>query len=531
VIHRVQGAAPQVSRIAVAEERHRARNIASDYPDVRRRVERSAVRGVGAHGRFDAGHVRFEHHRRPTPRKSALRSLVERNLLAFSATVLFVGAMGWCLPIYSELRLPNLIAGPGSSYAKTTSVTDTGRSDLIDTSTYVRFEHAALADATARGESPASIVDREWSVFSNRGTAQNAAPTPAAAPAKTAKIAVPPVHVAAIDSAAPATAAARPAVESVALHRNADIKAKTGLVAFATAPFPYHGMVPGTDRPFLNAGQEGHRGHVSFRGRVFWETETFSDDRVLLHIPPRFDPKRPAVMVVFFHGHGADLARDVRDRQQVPAQITESGANAVLVAPQFAFDAPDSSAGKFWEPDGFKHFLDEAAQKLANLYGDPHSAAAFVKMPIVIVAYSGGFGPTLSVLDRGGVRPRIRGLVLLDALYTGIDNFADWIADNRLTYFVSAYTPHTAQHNADLEHLLGERGVPYGSELRRNHLPGMVTFLPAGDISHRDFVTHAWADNPIRDILARMDDIDANVQTADVTASTPATTAIASKRN
>ena len=133
------------------------------------------------------------------------------------------------------------------------------------------------------------------------------------------------------------------------------------MVDFETAPFPYHGAMPGSGRPFLNAGEAGHRGHATFRGRVLWEAETFSDDRVLLHIPPGFDPSRPAVMVVFFHGHGADLARDVRDRQQVPAQITASGVNAVLVAPQFAFDAANSSAGKFWEPNGFKHFLDEAA--------------------------------------------------------------------------------------------------------------------------------------------------------------------------
>jgi hypothetical protein len=219
-------------------------------------------------------------------------------------------------------------------------------------------------------------------------------------------------------------------------------------------------------------------------------------------------------MVVFFHGHGADLARDVRDRQQVPAQITAAGANAVLVAPQFAFDAADSSAGKFWEPNGFKRFLDEAAGKLARLYGDPRSAATFARMPIVIVAYSGGFGPTLSVLDRGGVRSRVRGVVLLDALYAGIDKFADWIADNRSTFFVSSYTPHTAHHNADLERLLREREVPYGTELRRTHLQGMVAFLPAGDISHRDFVTHAWADDPIMDILARMEDVDPKVQTA-----------------
>ncbi len=343
------------------------------------------------------------------------------------------------------------------------------------------------------------------------------------APAKAAEIKTP-VRVAALGSATPQIAAlhaapapSAPFVPEVLAHQiPTNIEAKTSLVDFETAPFPYHGNMPGSDRPFLNAGEEGHRGHTNFRGHVFWEAETYSDDRVLLHIPPGFDPKRPAVMVVFFHGHGADLARDVRDRQLLPAQITAAGANAVLVAPQFAFDAADSSAGKFWEPNGFKRFLDEAAQKLAKMYGDPRSATTFANMPIVIVAYSGGFGPTLAVLDRGGVSPRVRGLVLLDALYAGIDTFADWIANNRSTFFVSAYTPHTEHHNADLEHLLNEHRVPHGSELRRNHLQGMVAFLPTGDISHRDFVTHAWTDNPVTDILARMDEADPKIAAAEI---------------
>jgi hypothetical protein len=148
----------------------------------------------------------------------------------------------------------------------------------------------------------------------------------------------------------------------------------------------------------------------------------------------------------------------------------------------------------------------------------------------VIVAYSGGFGPTLSVLDRGGVRSRVRGVVLLDALYAGIDKFADWIAENRSTFFVSAYTPHTAHHNIDLERLLSERSVPYDSELRSGHLPGMVTFLPAGDISHQDFVNHAWADNPIADILARMDNLNSRIETT-ATATPRSSGALASTRN
>ena len=47
----------------------------------------------------------------------------------------------------------------------------------------------------------------------------------------------------------------------------------------------------------------------------------------------------------------------------------------------------------------------------------------------------------------------------------------------------------------------------------------MVTFLPAADVSHRDFVTHAWAENPIMDILLRMDDSDLRIETASVASS------------
>ena len=136
----------------------------------------------------------------------------------------------------------------------------------------------------------------------------------------------------------------------------------------------------------------------------------------------------------------------------------------------------------------------------------------------------------MSVLDQGGVRSRVRGVVLLDALYGGIDKFADWIAENRSTFFVSSYTPHTAPHNAYLERSLRERSVPYSSELRSSHLQGMVTFLPAGDISHRDFVSHAWADYPIKDILVRMDDDNRGIETAG-TMRSPSAGAIASRRD
>jgi hypothetical protein len=514
---------------------------------VRRRVEPAAA--VRAHAA--SGRGRYEYARWPARRNGALRNLIEEHLFQISVVSLLVGAVGWGLLLYNEYRsaFSTAPAPVTASVPANAGNADLGKAELFASSTYASapLGHAqspavAAARVTAGGDSAASIVARDWSVFQPARLAdQVAAPAkpatpappvrlaalasaapPVVAPAKPATIVPPPaspVRVASLAPAAPPVAAVHPAPTAVVSRVPVNIEAKTSLVDFETAPFPYHGNMPGSDRPFLNAGEEGHRGHVNFRGRVLWESETYSDDRVLLHIPPGFDPRRPAVMVVFFHGHGADLARDVRDRQRLPDQITAAGANAVLVAPQFAFDAADSSAGKFWEPDGFKRFLDEAAQKLAKMYGDPRTAPAFANMPIVIVAYSGGFGPTLAVLDRGGANSRVRGLVLLDALYDGIDTFADWIANNRSAFFVSSYTPYTEHHNADLEHLLRERSVPYGSELRRDHLQGTVAFLPAGDVPHQDFVTHAWTDNPVTDILARMDDVDPKLETATIAAS------------
>src|SRR5690606_34691558 len=111
--------------------------------------------------------------------------------------------------------------------------------------------------------------------------------------------------------------------------------------------------------PFLNVRDSGRLGHRTFSGRVYWADSTYSDNRVLLHVPRGFDTHRPGVIVMFFHGHGATLERDVLARQRVPEQITESGLNAVLVAPQFAVDARDSSAGKLWTAQGFRRFLDE----------------------------------------------------------------------------------------------------------------------------------------------------------------------------
>jgi hypothetical protein len=224
-----------------------------------------------------------------------------------------------------------------------------------------------------------------------------------------------------------------------------------------------------------------------------------------MHVPKSFDIRKPGVIVVFFHGNGATLERDVRDRQLVPQQITDSGANAVLLAPQLAVDAADSSAGKFWQPGGLKRFIDESASHLASLYGDPRSAKDFDNLPVILVGYSGGFVPTAYSLDVGGLGNRIRGVFLLDAVYGELDKFASWIENNRTGFFVSAYTRYTQRHDQELMQMLRQKGIGVSDELDGPLRPGSVVFMKTPDgVTHRDYVTHAWTENPVREVLLKM---------------------------
>ncbi|MCK1424546.1 alpha/beta hydrolase [Bradyrhizobium sp. 180] len=279
----------------------------------------------------------------------------------------------------------------------------------------------------------------------------------------------------------------------------------TTLVSMKSSAFPYFGNNPASDAPFLNISKGDRRGHRSYSGRVYWQDETYSDSRVLVHVPEHFDVRKPGVIVVFFHGNGATLERDVRDRQLVPKQITDSGANAVLLAPQMAVDAADSSAGKFWQAGGFKRFMEESANHLARLTGDPNSARAFANMPIVIVGYSGGFLPTAWSLEVGGISDRVRGVVLLDAVYGEMDKFAAWIESHRSGFFVSAYTRYTARRDRELMSLLRQKGISVSEDMDEPLRPGSVVFVETGEgITHRDYVTRAWTRDPLKDVLVKM---------------------------
>ena len=300
----------------------------------------------------------------------------------------------------------------------------------------------------------------------------------------------------------PVQAAPTPRIPIAPLH-----EPLTRFVAFDNAPFPFRGLIPDSGKHFLDHTDGDRRGHTSPRdGAVHWEDETFKDNKVLLYFPKGFDIRKPALIVVFFHGNGATLTRDVIERQQVAAQLDAAGINGVLVAPQFAIDAADSSAGGFWQRGRFAKFINEAATKLAAQYGDHRVAGAFKQSKVVLVAYSGGYLPAAWSLAVGKADARLAGVVLFDAMYGQIDKFVSWLdREHRRAFLLTAYGESTHEENEALKQELDEANLRYKSTLPKKLVPGTITFIDAGaDVKHDDFVTQAWTQNPLTWVLSRI---------------------------
>jgi hypothetical protein len=281
-------------------------------------------------------------------------------------------------------------------------------------------------------------------------------------------------------------------------------EAKTQLVAFNASAFPYRGIVPDTKKPFLDVRSGRRLGHTTLRGDVCWEDTTYSDRRSLLYLPQGYNPTLPSLIVLYLHGQGATLERDVVNRQGLPRQVAESGQNIALVAPQLAFDAGDSSAGNFWKPGHFATYIDEAAERLMRLYGDKRVGPHFNAAPVVLVAYSGGYLSAAYALERGGAAHRIKGVILMDALYGDEDKIAAWAAARRhLVFMLSAYTESTQEWNSSLEGMLTKRRIPFESALPRDLAAGTMAFVGCGSWEmHGDFMTKAWGPEPLAQALA-----------------------------
>src|SRR6185369_6756988 len=89
------------------------------------------------------------------------------------------------------------------------------------------------------------------------------------------------------------------------------------------------------------------------------------DSTVRVFIPRHYRPRSDDTVsfVVHFHGHNTTAERAMT-AHQLREQLFDSKQNAILVVPQLAVMAPDSSAGKLEAPGAFGRLLADVLRTL-----------------------------------------------------------------------------------------------------------------------------------------------------------------------
>lgn len=274
----------------------------------------------------------------------------------------------------------------------------------------------------------------------------------------------------------------------------------TFVARLAHAPFP----IEDRDNVYFDGRdpETGERFHTGPTGPLP-ETRHYRDDRVLFHVPRHFNPARPFELLVFFHGHRAELQRTLIGEHALARQIDESRRNVVLVAPQLALDAPDSHPGKLAEPEGFARFLDEAADVLAaHVEGLVRDVAQ--RAPIILAAFSGGYRTAALCLERGGVERRIHGVLLIDAIYGEVERLGAWLAGpGRRDFFLCLYGESSREGTEALVEALAKDGIDVHRAYPRRISPGIV-YVAWVDTSHDLIPRDGPPAAPIADFLKRL---------------------------
>lgn len=275
------------------------------------------------------------------------------------------------------------------------------------------------------------------------------------------------------------------AITSQVLCQKARSCRLTLMASLPHAPFPYHGRVGDSSQPFFDKTDPttGQPLHTVSEGVYYPEDPHYLDNRVLIHLPPSFKPKKPFEILVFFHGHNTELHRTLVEEMALLKQVNASGRNVVVVAPQLALDATDSSPGKLYRREGFTHLLEDVANVLKLRVGK-RFASRFAKAPVILTAFSGGYRAMAFTLDRGfanehALHGRLKGVILLDGLYGEADKFQNWLQNpRRRGFFINLHTPSSRPLSLMLEQDWQQKNQPWFNVLDDKIKKGQIYSLP-----------------------------------------------------
>ena len=238
------------------------------------------------------------------------------------------------------------------------------------------------------------------------------------------------------------------------------------------------------------------------------------DDTVIVFVPERyrFEAEEGISALVHFHGHNSSAERAIV-AHALREQLVDSRQNAVLVVPQLALFAADSSCGQLGSPRGLARLLGGALSTAARVgrvtLGDSRFPERARLGRVCLSAHSGGYHAAACSLLHGGVD--VSETYLFDALYAESEVFREWVLERRgdpattrhklVSYFTAGAPTESINHG--LRAALERRGVLVAEELREGE-------LSRRDLSHAEAVflrtelAHSsvpWETNALRDAL------------------------------
>ena len=298
------------------------------------------------------------------------------------------------------------------------------------------------------------------------------------------------------------------------------MRRRTLLAALAQAPLL-------SAAAFAESGRADNRPRLKAQGRDALGTtlvlgvpqapfagQGHGDDTVIVFVPEkyRFRAKEGVSALVHFHGHNSSAERALT-AHALREQLVDSRQNAILIVPQLALFAADSSCGKLTDPGAFARLLGGAVSTAARLGRTTLGDSCFPERPrlgrICLSAHSGGYHAAACSLLHGSVD--VSETYLFDALYAESEVFRDWVVERRgdpaisRHKLVSYFTPGAATEslNNGLRVALEQSGVLVSEELREGTISRRA-LSHASAVFIRTEVAHSsvtWETNALRDVL------------------------------
>lgn len=200
---------------------------------------------------------------------------------------------------------------------------------------------------------------------------------------------------------------------------------------------------------------------------------------VLIVVPPGYQPRASAEIVLHLHGHNYSNFDAVGLNQHfgLASGLVSSKRNAILIAPLSKGNCTDFEQSLVDKPEHFKSFIDEsmALFKEAKLSESGEPGA------LTLTSHSGSYRSIAKILRSGVYTDKITELYAFDATYELAGVFAAFAAKPGNRYWSAHVDPAVVSVAEKIQARLEEQGVPYFSgKGLKGITPGVLKANPVG---------------------------------------------------